>query len=67
MEWLAACGGSLRVEQTFAKDGYRRRTLYRWRLLAQVEVAEFLKMVMPYLRVKRERAEEILLALERAA
>lgn len=68
IRWLASFGGSLKIDPAKrGSDGHARRVLYRWRLLAQVEVAQFLTAILPYLRVKRERAQECLLALERMA
>jgi intein/homing endonuclease len=66
IEYLASIGGTMRVEPKPPP----RRTLYRWRLTAQADVQDFLIVVLPHLRVKRERAQEFveeLLALERAA
>lgn len=64
IRWLAAMGGSLRVEQPPGN----RQLLYRWRVLARREVIEMLEMMLPYLRVKRKAAIAVLeelLALER--
>ncbi len=66
IEYLASLGGSMRVER---KDP-PRKTLYRWRLLAQAETQCFLTAVLPYLRVKQLAAQQCLdelLGLERLA
>lgn len=53
VEYLASLGGSMRVETKRPP----RLTLYRWRLLAQAETQEFLTAILPFMRVKRARAE----------
>lgn len=68
IEYLASLGGTMRCEDGPGRGN--RKPLYRWRLLARREVAEFLAAVLPYLRVKRAVAQarlDELLGLERAA
>lgn len=60
IEFLGTIGGTVRREDRTAKGC---QLLYRWRLLAAEDVRGFLVAVLPYLRVKRARADECLLAL----
>lgn len=66
IEYLGSLGGTVRIEHPPGN----RQTLYRWRLLARLEVLEFLAALRPFLRVKAREAarrEDELLALERVA
>lgn len=53
MDWLLGFGGSL------ASDGKdpRRSVQYRWRIAARSDVIDFLESILPYLRVKKSKAE----------
>ncbi len=63
--WLAEMGGTFTVRP----GGDRRKEQYVWRVLSQRDVIALLQAVLPYLRVKHERAQECLaeLLLRRSA
>ncbi len=58
--WLAEMGGTVIVRAA----GERRKEQYIWRVLSQNDIIPFLRSVLPYLRVKHERAQECLADLE---
>lgn len=43
------------------RDGHK--TLWRWRLLRQAEIFQFLTAVRPHMRVKHDRADEVIAAI----
>lgn len=57
-EWLVEATG---VGSTYA-DG-RDRPMGRWMVMRQLEVVDVLQAALPYLRVKRDQAEEALSAI----
>ena len=61
IELLDGIGGKVTVRP----PGDHRQTLFRWRLIAQLEVREFLTAIMPYLRVKAGLAQEAVEDIER--
>ena len=62
VRWLAQIGGTLRVED--GPNRGNRKPLYRWRLLAASDVEGFLRAVFPWLRVKRQQAENAIVEIE---
>jgi hypothetical protein len=60
IEYLATLGGTIRVEQPPGN----RKPLYRWRVMAGREVAEFLAAIFPFLRVKRQQAEDAIAEIQ---
>lgn len=52
IRWLGEIGGTVRERSVTG----RRRPCWRWLLMRQAEVAEFLSAMLPHLRVKREQA-----------
>lgn len=53
IKWLGRFGGTVRREK---HQNPRWNDCWRWRVMAQAEVAEFLNALVPYLRVKRDLA-----------
>lgn len=53
IRWLGTFGGSVSERKRYGK----RKRNWRWLIMRQSEVVEFLMATMPYLRVKRDQAE----------
>lgn len=58
IRWLETFGGSVRVETLGG-----RKPCYRWRVMAAREVLALLGRVYPYMRVKRQLAENTICEL----
>lgn len=54
-------GRIMRIEKN---DGKAKKPLYRWRLFHRVHAKDFLKRVIPYLVVKKQRAKNGLKIIE---
>ena len=52
IEWIGTFGGTVRKRKTTGNH----LPIWRWLLMRQAEVAEFLYALLPYLKVKREQA-----------
>jgi hypothetical protein len=63
MDWLSRFGGRV-YKASPQNDGYTRRPCYRWKLLRTTEVLTFLKLVLPYLTIKRDIALAAIPVLE---
>lgn len=57
VEWVHSFGGTFNVRPP-AKPGHKEQ--YAWAVNRQLDVLTFLEAILPYLRVKRARAEEAL-------
>jgi hypothetical protein len=56
MQYLGSLGGTLRPRGVLGN----RKPCWGWRVMASNEVIEFLRLVLPYLRVKRQLALDAL-------
>lgn len=63
MDWLAARGGRIAVRHK-PGNGNHRRQVYSWDVSKKLDVLNLLQQVLPYLIVKRDKAEQAIAFLE---
>ena len=60
IEWLhQACGGTVKIHELRRTGGLAYSPIYIWRLTRARDALAFLLAVLPYLQVKRQKAEEM--------